>query len=286
MIRTIVIVATLVIVVAEPAFAGVKTKAAKEAAEYVFGKFGKEAAEQGVDTLAQKIEVLAVKHGDEAITAVKKVGPRTFRIVEEAGEHGPQAIKLMARNGDDAIWVVAKKNRMAIFMKYGDDAADTMIKHGEIVEPVIESIGKPAVGALNAVSKQNARRLAMMADDGSLAKIGQSDELLTVVEKHGDRAMDFIWRNKGALVVASALSAFLVDPQPFLDGTADITKLVAENVAKPIALVPGQVAEEAAKRTNWTLLLALIAVCVAGVVALRIWLRHRSSTAPAQARVR
>jgi hypothetical protein len=46
--------------------ADIKTKAAREAAEYLVRKFGKEVAEEGVETLSRKIEILAVKHGDEA----------------------------------------------------------------------------------------------------------------------------------------------------------------------------------------------------------------------------
>jgi len=275
--RYFTLAAFLLIGICGAADAGVKSKAAKEAAEYVLGKFGKEAAEQGVETLTRKIEVLAVKHGDDAITAVKNVGPRTFRIVEEAGEHGPQAIKLMARHGDDVVWVVAKKNRLAIFVKYGDDAAESMMKHGEMAEPLIHSMGKPAAGALNAVSKQNGRRLAMMAADDALTKIGRTDDLLEVVRKHGDAAMDFIWANKGSLTVAAALTAFLANPEPFINGTADITKVVAENVGQPLASVPGQVASEAARTTNWTLVLSVVVVVVGGIAGVKVWLRHRKT---------
>ncbi len=244
--------------------AGVKSKAAKEAAEYVAQKFGKEAIEEGAETFARKVEVLAVKHGDEAISAVKKVGPTTLRIVEEAGENGPQAIKLMARHGDNALWVVAKKNRMAIFVKYGDDAAEAMMKHGELAEPLIQTMGKPAAGALTAVSKQNGRRLAMMAEDGTLNQIGRSNELLPVVTKYGDAAMDFIWRNKGALTVATTLTAFLSDPKPFIDGTVEL--------AKPIAEAPGKIATEVARNTDWTVVTCAL-LTVGGIL---FWLRRKS----------
>lgn len=259
-----------------------KAALAREAAEYVIRKFGKEAAEVGVETLTQKLETLAVKHGDDVFLAVRKVGPRTIRIIEEAGEHGLESVKLMARYGDDAVWVVAKKNRMAIFVKYGDDAAETMMKHGEIAEPLLSSFGKPAAGALKSVSSQNARRLAMLADDGQLAKIGQTPELLEVVAKYGDRAADFIWQNKGALTVAAALAAFLANPEPFLDGVTDITTIVV----KPIADVPGKVASEAAKHTNWTVVI-VCGVCVLGLLAgARLWLRHRALAAKEEPRVK
>jgi hypothetical protein len=255
-----------------------KAALAREAAEYVMRKFGKEAAEVGVETLTRKIETLAIKYGDDVFLAVRKVGPRTLRIVEEAGEHGLASVKLMARFGDEAVWVVANKNRLAIFVKYGDNAAESMMKHGEIAEPLLVSLGKPAAGAMKAVNSQNARRLAMMADEGQLAKIGRTSELLEVVAKYGDRAADFVWRNKGALTVAAALTAFLANPEPFLDGATDITRIVSENAVTPLANVPGQVATEAAKNTNWTVVLA----CGIGILGLlagaRLWLRHRSST--------
>ena len=276
MARWLLIAACLLVISPAPSFAGIKTKAAKEAAEYITKKFSKEAAEQGVETLARKIETLAAKYGDDAIVAARKVGPRAIHLVEEAGENGAQVVKLMARYGDDAVWVVTKKNRMAIFLKYGDDAAEAMIKQGEIAEPLIESIGSPAVGALKTISTRNGRRLAMLADDGTLANISRTDELLGVVSRYGDKAMDFIWRNKGSLTVAAALTAFLRDPKPFIDGTKDLTTIVAENVAKPIASVPGQVAVEAAKGTNWTIVVVALIVAVGGLVGGKLWLKSRA----------
>ena len=189
----------------------------------------------------------------------------------------------MAKYGDEAVWVVAKPNRMAIFLKLGDGAAESMMKHGEIAEPLLESIGKPAAAALKTISSQNGRRLAMLANDGTLNQIGKMPELLDVVVKHGDRAMDFIWRNKGALTVGAALVAFLANPQPFLDGTKDITKIVAENVAKPIASVPGQVADHAARNTNWTVVSLAILGVIAGIVGLKVWLKQRRVAVAASA---
>lgn len=201
-----------------------KAALAREVAEYVLSKFGKEAAEVGVETLTRKIEILAIKYGDEAFVAVRKVGPRTFQYVEKAGPHGREAVKLMARFGDEAIWIVAKKDRMAIFVKFGDDAAESILKHGEIAEPLIEKYGKPAAQALKTLSSQNARRLAIMADDGDLAKIGRTSELLEVVAKHGDRAANFIWEKKSDLMTPAVLAAFLANPNRFL-GTAEREKL-------------------------------------------------------------
>jgi hypothetical protein len=58
-------------------------------------------------------------------------------------------------------------------------------------------------------------RLAILPEDGTLARTGRWSELLVVIERHGDRALDFTWRPKGALAVATVLETFLADPEAF-----------------------------------------------------------------------
>ena len=62
--------------------------------------------------------------------------------------------------------------------------------------------------------------------DGELAQAGRHPEVLGVIAKHGDGAADFLWRNKGTLAGGAALTAFLADPEPFLDGTPSPTGAV------------------------------------------------------------
>ena len=274
--RRLLIGALIAIVTCSVAFAQGKATLVRETAEYLLRKFVKETAEEGLDTLSRKIEALVIKNGDDAILAIRKVGPRIFRIVEEAGEHGVESVKLMARYGDDAVWIVAKRNRMAIFLKYGDKAAESMMKHGEIAEPLIESFGSPAAKALSGVSTRNGRRLAIMSAEKELAKIGRTPELLDVVANHGDRVMDFIWRNKGSLAVATACAAFLANPEPYLDGTSDIAKFATKHVIQPIVSIPGQVASEAARKVHWNAILLSSVFVMGSLTGAKLWLKHRS----------
>ncbi len=257
-----------------------RAAAAREVAEYIMRRFGSKAVPEGVEGLAPRLARLAERHGDDALVAARKVGPSVFRYVEEAGEHGAAAIKLMARHGDDAVWIVAKQNRLAFFVQYGDDAAGAMMKHQSIVIPVIEANGAAAAKALNAVSGPNARRLAMLHNSGELQKIGRTQELLGVIGKYGDRAAEFVWKHKGALMVTAALVAFLSDPEPFLNGVKDITQIVGETAIKPITTgvgegiskvpdVAGQAAVEAARTVNWTLVIICALVLVGVLVGMR-----------------
>src|ERR1019366_6193073 len=207
------------------------------------------------EAMARKIEVYAARHGEEFVMAVKRVGPRTFHLVEEAGVNGGKAVQVLARHGEHAAtWVVARPKGMQMFMQHGDDAAVALCKHKAIAEPLIEHFGQPAVKALQAANVQNGRRLAMMLEAGELSRMGRQKELLEVVAMWGDRGMAFVWEHKAALATTVGLTAFLANPEMFISGAKDITQIVGESAIKPLVQAPAAIAVEVARATNWTLI--------------------------------
>jgi hypothetical protein len=271
------VIAFIALLVPFSAHAGLKSEALEAAVRHVMKQFDKQVVEElgegGATVLARKTEELATKYGErEAIDAVQKVGPRVFRLVDDAGaEAGPDALRLLARKGEQGAWIVARKESLDLARRYGDDAADAMIKHKEIAEPLIAAHGKPAARALAAVDGQGARQLAMMQDAGDFAKLGQTDRLLDTVARHGDGAMNFIWRHKGALATAAALTAFLNDPQPFIDGTRDLAEITGETLVKPLAQSIGG---GIAGGTQWTIVIGLSVILLSLLVAWRMLLRR------------
>ncbi len=242
-----------------------KVAIARELAELVTKRFGKEAAEEGTEILARKLETVIAKYGDDGIEAVQKLGPRAIRLMEDAGADGLISARLLSRFGDDAVWIVGNSGRRQLVNTLGDDAAKVMIKHGEIAEPLLTQAGAGAVKALNAVSAQNGRRLAMLSEQGDLAKIGNTSALLDVVAKFGDKSMEFIWKNKGTLAVGAGLTAFLANPQPFIEGTKDIASVVTTNAIAPMA-------EQVGQKTNWTLAIVALIGTSGAYLAFRRWL--------------
>lgn len=270
-------VALVAMLVAGTTSADVKTAAVRETTEFVLKKFSKEAAEEGAEQLSKQIESLAVKHGDEALTAVKNVGPKALKVAAEAGPQSGTAVKAMAKYGADGVeWIAKSPKGLDLAARYGDDAAEVLVKHKGVAEPLVEQFGKSGVAALKAVEPEAGRRLAMMTAEGQLKAIGRSDEVLAIVAKYGDKAADFVWKNKGALTVGTALAAFLADPEPFLNGTRELAGVVGENLVKPLAEVPGKVASEAALRVDWTMAVVVIVMALALVQVWRSYLRHRA----------
>lgn len=251
----------LIIAAPQVARADLRSKAAKEAAEYVLKKFGVEVVEEGTETLSKRILTAAARHGDDAISAVRRVGPKALTLADEAGEQAPKALKLLSSHGDDAaLWVLQRPKGLDLLARYGDDAAEVLIKHKGVAEPLIEGLGGPAVKALGAVGPQGGRRLAMMVDGGEIAAIGRSSELMSVIAQHGDKAMNFIWKNKGPLAVGTTLTAFLANPEPFINGTNHLAGTVAENAVKPVV----QEAARAVSSLLWGLLLLVLGTVAAG----------------------
>ncbi|MDZ4821398.1 MAG: hypothetical protein SGJ20_20745 [Planctomycetota bacterium] len=247
----------LVLALQTSAFASVKTQAAREATEYVMKQFSKETIEGGAEKFAAKLEVLATRNGDEALLAVKKVGPRAVDIIETAGVNGPQAAKLLSKYGDEALVVSRQPESLALISKYGDDAAEAMIKHPGIADDVVAAYGKEGASAMARLNKENGLELARLMKSGELAQIGRGANLLAVVTKYGDAGMQFIWKHKKALAVTATLTAFLANPQPFIDGTRDLGQTAIESVGNVATQVPKSIAEN----TDWTpVMLAIVAV--------------------------
>lgn len=242
------IAALMLIAFVSPATAGPAGTAIRETAEFILTKFGKGAAGQTVEEVTEATAKVIATHGDEALPLLRNSGHAGFTALKEAGENAPDVIKLYARKGDEAIWVISEPKKLAIFIKHGDSAADALLKHPGIADSLIGRYGDEAVGALNTVSRQNAQRLSMVADDGLLAATPRSKELLPVIREYGDEAMDFVWKNKGALAVTATLGTFLADPQAYISGAKE---LIVSPIVEPIA-----------RSTNWTFIIAGILILV------------------------
>ena len=202
------------------------TTGARETAEYVLQKFGKRVPAQTSDDLAREISRASTRHGDEAVGFLRSAGHSGFDVLEQAGTRAPDVIKLFVRRGDEAVWLVSKPEKLAIFIKHGDNAADALIKHPGIADTLITRHGGVAAEALNRVSQQSAQRLGIVAQDGLLTATPRSPELLDVIRKHGDSAMDFIWKHKGPLAVATVLGGFLADPEAYFSGAKGLAEAV------------------------------------------------------------
>jgi hypothetical protein len=260
--RVVIVIAGVILGLVPPlARAGVWGRTTREAAEAALQLLGREVETEGTDALARTIERLAMRHGDEVRAAVREVGPEALRL---AGVRGGQADRVLAHYGPGAARIVERPALMELVERHGDDAVRALLTHPGLAEPVVGALGKPGARALATVGPRNARRLAIMTADGTLHRVGRVEEVLGVVERYGDRALDFVWRHRGALTVGTLLAAFLRDPQSFLGGTRELAVSAGEAVGMSLAGAAGRGLEGLA-RAGMVLVFAVIAGLATGL---------------------
>ncbi|HOT30472.1 MAG TPA: hypothetical protein PLU72_20025 [Candidatus Ozemobacteraceae bacterium] len=221
--RIILLIALFASSLTDPVTAGPVTKLVRETAESILSKFGRGVAGETVEEVAETTAKMITRYGDDALPLLRKSGHAGFTALKEAGEQAPDVIRFCAKQGDEAIWLISQPKKLTIFLKHGDSAGHALLKHPGIADNLIGAYGDDAVGALNKVSRQSAQRLNMLANEGLLSATGRSSELLPIIRTYGDEAMDFIWRNKGALAVTAVLVTFLADPEAYIRGGKELS---------------------------------------------------------------
>lgn len=159
--------------------------------------------------------------------------------------------------------------------QFGDDAADVIVRHGEVGERIVGQFAEPGVKALMSVGSDGARRMAIMAEGGVL-----STQLIDVIATGGQKACSFIWENRAGLAVGATLTAFLASPETFIDGGVSLANGMAEHVAEPViegiispvAGVPVELAKGVAYGTNWTV------IVLAGLIGVLFVTRYARPT--------
>ena len=267
---TVTVVVSCVVETTPPVEAGISSAAIRKLSEAVFRRAGRRAGTAEVAGMAGKIKSLVTRHGDEAVSAIRRVGPEAVEIAARSGNHGKDVVKLMARHGDESIWIISHPDRLALFVQYGDDAAQAMVRHRHIASKLVREFGGTGAQAIKGLGSRNARRLSMMQKSGDLQRLGRTAEILEVVGRYGDRAAAFVWRNKGALSVAAVLTAFLKNPEVFINAGTDLAKRPIEKVADRT----GEAAATAAATINWTFV--VVAVIFMALLYRLLRLRNRN----------
>jgi hypothetical protein len=226
-----------------------QSAAARQAAREVVEAFGREAIEAAEPRVARLVEL----YGEEAAGVLRKVGPPGVHVLEQYGAPG---LRILGRWGEEGMRLLAVEGEAAVasLARYGDGAVELMIRHPGVGRDLVDRFGSMVLRTHLSTD----RMIALDRLAGPIENSGRSAEIFRVVETYGDRACDFLWRNKGTIFAASVLAAFLHDPKPYLDG-------VRELVVQPAS----QVAQGAVARTNWTL------VVLAGGAAAALWLGLR-----------
>ncbi|HEX7899682.1 MAG TPA: hypothetical protein VF950_18070 [Planctomycetota bacterium] len=219
----------------------------------------KAVAREVVEALEPRVVRAVEAYGDDAARALRVGGAAALPALEA---HGATAARFLARFGDDGARLLAAEGDavVTLFAKHGDEAVAFMLKHPGVGRDLVEAFGAQAARAN--VTTGGVVLMNRMAEP--IRASGRAAEIFGVVERFGDRACAFLWRNKGAVFGAALLTAFLADPEPYIEGAK---RLVVEPMAGA--------ARNVAARTDWTWVFAATGVALVAWAAWR--LRRRTA---------
>jgi hypothetical protein len=213
-------------------------KAARELMDFLRSRFAREVAEEGAERLERRFATVLDRYGNDAALAARKVGPKI--ALHAVTQYESLGARVLAKWGDKGARLLATEGPAArrVFQALGDDGIALMIgKHGTLT----------------------AARLPELAP--AIASSGRGRDVLAVLERYGDRACAFIWKNKGVIFGTAALAAFLANPAPYLDGLKNIAEVPIGHIAAA---------------TDWTAVFLVATALAAGLAAFRMLILRRS----------
>ncbi|HAS83241.1 MAG TPA: hypothetical protein DCS43_11365 [Verrucomicrobia bacterium] len=230
--------ACVAIGVTQSAMAGIVSsggKAVREIAEALAEQAGKKASKEFVETTAVQLENIAGKCGGESLDVISKHGLVAFRVFKNAGDDaGEYLVKAIRIYGDDALRIAQSSAGRSVLRSGSDAAIRAVARHSDAVVPLIQRYGDDGVAALVKLSPANGRRLLQMVDANTLPASRLRDVLATI-GKYGDKSLEFVWKHRKVLTSAALLTAFISDPEPYLNGFKDITLGVIDTAVSPVA---------------------------------------------------
>jgi len=212
-------------------------KSAKELVEFLQKRFAREVAEEGAEKLEMRFAQVIAKYGDDAAAAARKLGPRV--VLDEVQKHGAAGARILSRHGDQGVRLLATDGpaAMRVFNHLGDEGVELMIRrHGQLTATQLPDLAQ------------------------AIRASGKSSQILAVLEKYGDRACSFIWRNKGVIFSGAVLAAFLADPVAYFEGVKKIAEAPLSHIAAG---------------TDWTAVFLMMTLLAAGLAAFRMLILRR-----------
>lgn len=144
----------------------------------------------------------------------------------------------------------------------------TVVRSGS-TRVVLDHLGPAGAQAMKKLSAGGSRKLAEAS--AQLAKSPHKTEWLKVISRYGDAAADFVWKNKGAIVVTAGATAAMVAPDDFLKTVGDVARttvtVAGDAIVRPLiteasrhvaAPIVREVAKHAAASFPWRTVWAML----------------------------
>ncbi len=207
----------------EPAWHLAEAGLARDLAEAVLRKAGKQSDDLAVRELEQQFVKLFNRLGPDCEPFLKRFGKDGAEILERAGQKGNQLLKWYQSAPGPSFYLLRDKEKLEWTLQYGKTAFDAMIRHPGAAEVLIRKHGaQGAAWALN-LDRNSVLKLAKLETSGWTSRhFPDSKTLSDFVRNQGSAGIKFIWKHRTRLAAAGALTWFMTDPESFINGTRSL----------------------------------------------------------------
>ncbi len=239
-------------------------KAARETAEFIAAKWGREAAGEGLET---SVRALIRTHGDEIVPLLRHHGPDLIRV---ASRHGDDAIPLIHRFGDDGMEVLLRSGDevMDQVRRFGDDAMEIAIRHPGVGERLVAELGEDGIRLGKTLSTEETIQTLRLLP--VLKKEGGVEPFVKAVDRYGSAVFTYIGRHPEVALGGAALALLLAKPEIVVEAIETAGTAIGRGA---------HAAGTEAIGDNWlpwtAIFLLLISAIYAAPRFLAVWLKHR-----------
>lgn len=244
---------------------GVTARAAREMMDAAVQRSSSRAFSRLVRESPDQVLAIARRYGDDGLVAVSRHGRPAMRVLlNSSDEAAAPVLRMIQRHGDDAVRMGQSPQGLRILATENDTMFRVMHQTRGQAYPLLDRYGPRGADVLSRLSASESRQLIQL-QRGRHFSDSQFRQILDVVGEYGDRALRFIWEHKGTLALASVFVAFVADPQPFIDGTKDLTGLVMQTAAEQA----GETVRSVFAMIRWNVWIGVLLAVVGAKILIR-----------------
>ncbi len=242
-------------------------KALREAVEASLKRAPSKGMARLMSESPESIARVMSRYGDDGIRALDQFGRPAMKVLlDNPDDVGRSALRMFGRHGDDAVRMAQHPGGLRVLATESDTMFSAMVKTRNQGYPILSRYGERGATALNNLSPGQRRQLIHL-DQAKHFSASDFEKLLEVAGRYGNRGLEFVWQNKGALLVAGTAVAFWSDPEPYINGVMQLGAGRGTGVPEPV------------KRINMTAVVLSIIGLFGARMAIREWWRYRRENA-------
>lgn len=202
----------------------------------------KSIGKQTLKSNSTRVARLALKYGDESIDLVRMGGPRLQKVLDNASfKEGKNLLSFFQKTGSSGLRILDDPKLHQLILKHGDDIGQLVARHSGNGVKLVSKHGSSSIKSLNRLNRVQGQRLYIVSKQGKLAQVSklsstEQSKFWNILSQRGNAVLKWIEHNPKTTLTVATLTAFIAQPDKFLDGVGSILEKIGQGVVIPVLL--------------------------------------------------